>query len=119
MWRHKLYRDDPMLVKKARDNLIKYLGPVKEKWKSIKSEPQLVWVKNPEYPDMSLEEQKFSHLAVKEIQMVITEVSDKTVTRESAPWAIKMVLGPIPFATVNPDGDDDDIETVDFNFKEV
>jgi len=119
MWRYKLYRDDPGIVVRAREQLIKYLGPVGEVWKSIKTEPQKVWVKNPEYPDTDLATQKLSGLAVQEMQMVITEVSNKTVTRQSAPWAIKMVLGPVPFSSVNPDADGDDIETVDFEFEEV
>jgi len=119
MWRFKLYRDDPEIVQLARQRLIEHLNPVSEVWKSIKTEPKLTLVKNPDFPDLSLEEQKLLKLAVIDTKMVIVEVSNKTVTREASPWAIKMVLGPVPFSSVNPDADSDDIETVDFEFEEV
>ena len=119
MCRFKLYRDDPELVATARERLREYLNPVTETWNSTKSEPKLAWVKNPEYPDIELPEQKINGLALQEIVMSVVETSEKQVTRQSAPWAIKMVLGPVPFSSVNPDADGDDIETVDFEFEEV
>ena len=120
MWRYKLYRDDPEIVALARKRLTEHLNPVSEKWSSIKSEPKLTLVKNPNFPEITLEEQKLLHLAILETEMVVVETSEKTVTRTASPWAIKMVLGPVPFSSVDPNADaDDDIESVDFEFEEV
>jgi len=121
-WRYKLFRDDPGIVRKARERLIEALDPTTEKWSSTKKLAKTIIVENPDYPNVPLEEQKLLGVAKREIQLIPIETTEKTVIRPPAYWAIRMVLGPDgrPIVGNNPEPNQgDDFETVDFEFRVV